>query len=241
VPVLVGTNRDENKLFMFASPQWVKRWFWVIPRLREPERYDAVGEHMARMWKATGADEIADAMVRSGASDVFVYRFDWDEEPTIVGAELGRMLGAAHGFEIPFVFGHWDLGSQTKLLFSAANAPGRLTLSKQMMRYWAAFARNGNPNGTEPGAPPPWQPFETPEGRFLVLDTEAGGGVRMERGHIMAEQALAEVEADPVLATPKAKCDVYRHFVRWARQPTRAEYPRMAGGACGEFPLPDDG
>ena len=56
----------------------------------------------------------------------------------------------------------------------------------------------------------------------------------------LVDRFYARVEADPVLATPKAKCDVYRQFVRWARQPTRAEYPRMAGGACARFPLPDE-
>jgi carboxylesterase type B len=50
-------------------------------------------------------------MVAAGAPPVFVYRFDWDEEPNLFFlADLGRLVGAAHGFEIPFVFGHWDLG-----------------------------------------------------------------------------------------------------------------------------------
>ena len=48
--------------------------------------------------------------MRSTQPDVFVYRFDWDEEPKLLGADLQPMLGAAHGFEIPFVFGHLDLG-----------------------------------------------------------------------------------------------------------------------------------
>ena len=63
------------------------------------------------MWKATGADMPA-AALRGTQPDVYVYRFDWDEEPTLLGADLGEMLGAAHGFEIPFVFGHFDLGQR---------------------------------------------------------------------------------------------------------------------------------
>src|SRR5262249_49746547 len=35
VPVMIGTNRDENKTFMFASPAWIRRWFGVIPRAIE--------------------------------------------------------------------------------------------------------------------------------------------------------------------------------------------------------------
>ena len=38
------------------------------------------------MWKATGADQPAAALSASQRAPVFVYRFDWDEEPTILGA-----------------------------------------------------------------------------------------------------------------------------------------------------------
>lgn len=61
----------------------------------------------------------------------------------------------------------------------------------------------------------------------------------MESGNLTTAQALAEVEQDPTLTTPKAKakCDVYRNLVRWAHEPTVAEYPTLVGGACAEFPL----
>jgi len=239
VPVVVGTNRDENKLFMFASPQWVKRWFWVIPRLREPERYDAVGEHMARMWKATGADEIADAMVRSGASDVFVYRFDWDEEPTIVGAELGRMLGAAHGFEIPFVFGHFDLGREGNQIFTTENEPGRRELSAAMMAYWAEFARTGKPtskngsSGSGRSSQPAWPAWTATKPQFIVLDTGAGGGIRTSNEIATRESVLAAIEKDPRLPTPGDRCLVYHDLVVPAAQITRADYDRR----CPQHPF----
>jgi carboxylesterase type B len=47
VPVLVGTNRDENKLFMFSSPALVRRWFGVIPRLRDAATYQLDAEYLA--------------------------------------------------------------------------------------------------------------------------------------------------------------------------------------------------
>jgi para-nitrobenzyl esterase len=91
VPVIFGTNRNENKLFMFADPQSVRRYFWILPRLRDERMYDLTAEYLAAMWKATGADMPA-AAVRGAQADVFVYRFDWDEEPTLLGADLGVML-----------------------------------------------------------------------------------------------------------------------------------------------------
>ncbi len=118
VPVILGTTRDENKLFLFADPKRVRRWFWVVPRLRDARHYNLSAEYLAKMWKANGADEPAAAMRATQGPSVFVYRFDWDEEPTILGADLPIMLGAAHGFEIPFVFGHFDLGRRRAQRFA---------------------------------------------------------------------------------------------------------------------------
>ena len=56
--------------------------------------------------------------MRTTEDDVFVYRFDWHEEPHVMGADLSIILRAAHGFEIPFVFGHFDLGRQANVIFS---------------------------------------------------------------------------------------------------------------------------
>ena len=156
VPVMLGTNHDENKLFLFASPLWVRRWFGIVPRLIEPDRYDAVGGTMSTMWKATGVDEPAAAMRASGATDVYTYRFDWDEEPTLLGADLSRMLGACHGLEIPFVFGHFDLGREANRMFTLENEPGRTKLADAMMSYWTEFASKGRPGAGRDGTLPPW-------------------------------------------------------------------------------------
>ena len=235
VPVVLGTNRDENKLFMFASPVWVRRWFGVVPRLREPaSRYDAVAEYLARMWKAAGADEVATAMHASGASDVYVYRFDWDEEPTVLGADLSQMLGACHGFEIPFVFGHFDLGAGSQRLFTPANAPGRTELAAAMTSYWTAFAASGRPGrgrGDDLVAWPAWDDAAT----FLVLDTSASGGVRPATGAVTRDDVLAGIERDPRLPTARDRCLVYHDLVLYTDTVTPADFTARCPG------LPFDG
>jgi para-nitrobenzyl esterase len=238
IPTILGTNKDENKLFLALNPEFTWRLFGVVPIVRDSVRYEATARHLTRHWRARGVDEPATAMRPVQGPSVYAYRFDWDEEPSVFTVDVSKLVGAAHGFEIPFVFGHWDLGSQTKLLFSAANEPGRNELAQKMMAYWASFARSGDPNGPTTAGLPRWEPFVVPEGRFLVLDTTAGGGVRMETGNETAAAAVAGVADDPTLATPEAKCGVYRQFVRWAHQPTAADYPNMVGGACAQYPLP---
>src|SRR5262249_12980372 len=39
VPVMLGTTRDESKLFMFGDPAQVRWWFGILPRLRDPAEY----------------------------------------------------------------------------------------------------------------------------------------------------------------------------------------------------------
>jgi len=106
VPVIAGTNRDENRLFMFADPKWVGQLFGVLPRLRDTEGFLLESRYRSLMWRASGSDEPITA-IKNGSDAVWSYRFDWDEEPKKLGSDLSVMLGAAHGFEIPFVFGHF--------------------------------------------------------------------------------------------------------------------------------------
>jgi para-nitrobenzyl esterase len=42
VPVMLGTNKDENKTFMFPNPRYVRRWLPILPRLRDEASYNAV-------------------------------------------------------------------------------------------------------------------------------------------------------------------------------------------------------
>ena len=231
VPVMLGTNRDENKIFMIGSPVWVKRWLGFLPRFVDEANYDPVADTLARMWKATGADELATAMVASGARDVFVYRFDWDEEPTLLGTDLSRMLGAAHGLEIPFVFGHFDLGREARRLFTAGNEPGRRELAAAMMSYWAEFARTGRP-GRGDGARPEWPAWSsTPE--YLVLDTPAGGGITRSSAVQTTEGVLAGVEKDPRFAGPRERCLAYHDLLMWSSALTREAYDAK----CRDFPF----
>ncbi len=239
VPVIAGTNRDENKLFLFFDPANVRRWFGFLPRLVDEPRYLAKADALSRMWKATGADEPATAM-RRVQSDVFVYRFDWDEQPRLLGADLSTMVGAAHGFEIPFVFGHFDLGKEGRVMFDEANAPGRTELSRVMQSYWTEFARSGAPGRGRDGDLAPWSPFEPGEGeppRTLLLDTPDGGGARMTPLHETRDGVVASVGADTRLRDSRERCGVYRDLVAWSSGLSAAQYTSIGNGECAPYPI----
>lgn len=234
VPVLVGTNRDENRLFHFGDPQRITKRFWILPRFIDERAYATSADALSRSWKATGADAPVRAMHASGEPRVFVYRFDWDEEPTVLGADLAAMLGAAHGFEIPFVFGHFDLGRAGNAVFTKDNAAGRETLSAAMMSYWAAFARDGAPGRGSRGDLPQWAAWQ-PDGpaKTFVLDTAAGGGLRMTDAEETVDGVVAAVKSDPRLVDDADRCRVLADLARWQRGFGRAGY-EQAG--CAAFP-----
>ncbi len=231
VPVMAGTNHDENKLFLFVNPEFVKRWFDVIPQVKEPHLFQATADAQSAMWKATGADGPAAAMWNT-QPNVFVYRFDWDEEPTLLGINLGAYLGAAHGFEIPFVFGHWDLGKQGNVIYTEANRPGREALAEAMMSYWANFAWTGDPDRGRNNDKPAWSAWDGKPGapKYMILDTQDGGGSRMGSVPVTRESVIQSVAADPRLTSQRERCLVYRELARWSRGFTEADYTT----ACGE-------
>lgn len=237
VPVMAGTNRDESKLFMFFDPRHVRR-FWVFARLRDAERYQATAEHMSAMWKATGADVTAAAM-RSVQEDVYVYRFDWDEQPSVLGADLSVMLGAAHGLEIPFVFGHFEFGRSGGVMFTDDNGPGRQELAARMMSYWTRFAVAGDPGRGHSGELPLWSAWDPAPGapKFMVLDTDAGGGLAMSPQAVTEASVLAGVDRDPRLESRRARCWVYRELARFSRGFGEADYPSAGREGCAGFPF----
>lgn len=96
------------------------------------------------------------AALKSQQSNVWYYRFDWDEEP----APWNDIYGAAHAFDLPFVFGNFGPSLFAKVANSSANQPGRLALSDAMMKSVAAFARTGDPNHSALGVTWPVWPAQ---------------------------------------------------------------------------------
>jgi para-nitrobenzyl esterase len=218
VPVMLGSNRDEQKLFSFLDDEQVRRWFGVLPRARDPERYERDAAYRSRSWKVTGVDDPARALVRTQPGRVFAYRFDWDEEPTVFGTDLAALLGAAHGLEIPFVFGHWDMGRESRTLFDASNETGREALSAMMMSYWAEFAAKGDPGRGRDGTLARWEAWQEDGEKYVVFDTPAGGGVRMASATERLADVGAAIADDPSFEDEAERCRALAKLGEWARE-----------------------
>ncbi len=238
VPVLLGTNRDENKLFMAFDPGLARWRFGLFPEPLDPELYQAQAEAQAQAWKARAVDEPARVMRGVQGPSVYAYRWDWDEEPSLPWLYDGSfVIGASHGLEIPFVFGHWDLGPETRSLFGPFNRAGREALAAAMMSYWAEFAYTGSPGRGRKAELPEWQAWDasTPAApRYAVLDTPAGGGIRMASETWTMGRVVTEVLADPRLARARDRCGVLHALARWDDL-SRDEYASAGGGVCSDY------
>lgn len=102
---------------------------------------------------------------RTGSRHVYLYRFA--RAPAFPSSSRYSGMGATHGMEMPYVFGHLDPEMAS---WSAQDRQ----LSDTMQAYWTQFARTGNPNS--PGLPT-WASFRAAPDSAMTL----GDVVQMER------------------------------------------------------------
>lgn len=236
VPVIFGTNRDETKLFQIGDSDLVNLRFGFYPRVKEWDDYNKTAEYRSKLWKSVGVDELARRARAQQGPSVYAYRFDWDEEPTRLFLDFSELFGAAHGIEVFFVFGDFEVGLMGIPFFSGDNEAGRVQLSDTMMSYWANFARTGSPASGVTGDLPEWAVWdessaETP--RLMLLDSEEGGGVRMIAETVTKETVIAEVAIDERFVDDAERCG----FLRGSRRGYILESDLEE--LCAEVPLPE--
>ncbi|MFT5012696.1 MAG: para-nitrobenzyl esterase [Planctomycetaceae bacterium] len=218
-PVMLGTNRDEVKLFMMLSGEETKSIFGIPYGLKDVDAYNRDARYGSDAWKAGGVDSIATALTNAQSEPVFAYRFDWDEEKSVFGFDLASVLGAGHGMEIGFIFGNFEgFGLD---IYGEEGKPYRDELSNSMMSYWAEFAYSGNPGTGRPGKGRPgedrsgseveWQSWDNTEGakRLMVLDTTRDAGIRMTDELVTIVGLKAALVKDETFATLADKCTFY--------------------------------
>ena len=179
-PVLAGNTRDEAKLFptfLALSPalggvsgrlvsdatlfntqfsynpdgpptvtveQWIPAVY--LPVATPVTGFNARTDLLNLVFFTASRDNVLNAL-KSKQTAVYYYRFDWDEEP----APWNDIYGAAHVFDLPFIFGNFGPSLFSNVMASTANRPGRLELSDAMMKSLAAFAKSGDPNNASLG------------------------------------------------------------------------------------------
>ncbi|XP_019361106.1 PREDICTED: cocaine esterase [Gavialis gangeticus] len=107
----------------------------------------------------------------SGAS---VYFYEFQHRPSIFKDTKPHFVKADHGDEIGFVFGNLFISGNSVLIGNGTEEEKQL--SRKMMKYWANFARNGNPNGDDLME---WPVFDLKE-QYLEFNLKQGKGQKLK-------------------------------------------------------------
>lgn len=190
VPVLAGITRDETKLFPSLFPlmglpsgrlltdtqvfhmafgydpnaapattlaEWIPAQY--LPVTAAGTGFNFWADILNQFWFIPGRDDLLNSLSLQ-QSQVWHYRFDWDEQP----APFNDIFGAAHAFDLPFLFGNFGPSLYANFTNSEANRAGREQLAEAMMKSLGAFARSGDPNNAALGVR--WQQWP----RKVVFD-----------------------------------------------------------------------
>jgi para-nitrobenzyl esterase len=167
VPLMIGSNRDEARLFLVAAGtidliddatlEAVADGYGLPPeglavyRASQPD--GSPGDIMAALisdwFFRIPAVRVAEARAASGTSRTWMYRFDQPEPRD------NHQLGACHGAEIPFVFG---TVAQEQVRPRIGDTPSQ-AVADQVHRAWVDFIAEGQPG---------WTPYDT-TGRTTAL------------------------------------------------------------------------
>ncbi len=158
MPLLAGWNHDEGSFEIAFAPQ--KPTAESMKATAQKDFGDKAAEflrlyptddqHVLRSAEDYAGDRFIaastwqwiEAQSKTGTQPIYRYRFDMPITPTNPNAPR---MGAYHSAEIEYVFGQLD--SKTDAIWR----PEDRQLSEVMQKYWANFARSGDPNG--PGLP----------------------------------------------------------------------------------------
>ena len=209
IPIIMGTNRDEMKLFLAFDPDFISQRF-SLTFIKDQDLYDISSEYGSAGWKVAAVDKPASELAKLGNDQIFGYRFDWDEEPKIFLMDLSRILGAAHAIEIPFVMGGMELGGLEEYMFDKNNIQEAKKLSEAMMSYWSEFAYNGNPGRGRNGNLVEWGAWNNDSGKnkFLIIDTPHGGGTRMEKQSLTYSILVEKLLLDTRIPNDTMRCQL---------------------------------
>ena len=178
VPTIAGSNRDEVKLWLASAEYFVDLKFsalgklFGIPKvgLKDKEAFEIFNTYRSSAWKIRGVDTPLKNLAYAGNNNLYAYRYDWDDHRRLFIADFKQLIGAAHATEIPLLTGNNKLvGDYGFLIYP--KGPSKRFLSKNMMRFWTNFAKNGQP-GTSTNAVE-WLPYKdskNSDSLFMVLD-----------------------------------------------------------------------
>jgi len=207
IPLLIGSNRDEVKLWIGTSLYFVKPQVTLIGSLLgvpgvnliDEDAFEAFNYYRSSAWQIRGVKDPIENLSSAGVNEIFAYRYDWDDHRKWPVANFKKLIGAAHATEIPLLTGNNKLvGNYGFIIYP--RGPSKKFTSKNMMSFWGNFAKYGKPGISSNGIE--WENYLTNK-KFLILDKKRN--LKHKTLDSSFNSLLNELDSDKRI-TSKEKC-----------------------------------
>lgn len=189
VDIVIGTNRDEVKLFAASvrrepidDTTLLRDVRAALPKAGEGEAKDLIAIYRASRKKRQLPDDNLDILDAVGSDVRFrIGSLRWAANQRAAGGKAWLYLfthasparrgalGSCHALEMPFVFGTLDAPTQDKFAGTGSEVE---RLSREMMDSWLSFANNGDPAHL---SIVPWSQYDAATRPTMIFDTRASG------------------------------------------------------------------
>ena len=204
VPTIAGSTRDEVKIWLAFSEYFVTlddsatSYLFDLPKviLKDEDAYEAFNYYRSNAWRIRGVVEPLNSLAIAGNSQLYSYRFDWDDHRMHILANFKKLFGAGHALEIPLLTGSTKLvGGPPVSNFMYPKGISYFYTSRNMMKFWSNFARYGEPGYSTNNIE--WDPYTYDEYKFssyIILDKKKN--LRMSSDNNTFEKLAKEIHID---------------------------------------------
>ena len=219
VPTIVGSTRDEVKIWLAFSEYFVTldnsatSFLFDLPKvvLKDEDAYEAFSYYRSNAWKIRGVTDPIKSLAKSGNSQLYSYRFDWDDHRKLVLADFKKLFGAGHALEIPLLTGSTKLvGGPPVSNFLYPKGISYFYTSRNMMKFWSNFAKYGKPGYSTNNIK--WELYNFDENNISYIVLDKRKNLKMSSDNLTFKQLSQEVFLDERLSELEKCVVLYQMF-----------------------------
>ena len=239
VPTIAGSTRDEVKIWLAFSEYFVTldnsaaSYLFDLPKviLNDEDAFEAFNYYRSAAWKIRGVNEPLNSLASAGNSQLYSYRFDWDDRRRFIIADFKKLFGAGHALEIPLLTGNTKLvGGPPVSNFMYPKGISKTYTSRNMMKFWSNFAKYGEPGFSTNNIK--WQLYNVDKDNFssyMVIDKRKN--LKMSSDNISFKSLSNEIYSDDRLSETE-KCVVLFQMFTYVGNDMYDENIKKYPGKC---------
>tara|TARA_B100000524_G_scaffold58322_1_gene27082 strand:+ start:86 stop:1882 length:1797 start_codon:yes stop_codon:yes gene_type:complete len=220
VPTIAGSTRDEVKIWLAFSEYFVDVDYSVtgsifnLPKvsLKDKDAFEAFNYYRSNAWKIRGVNEPLNSLAKAENSELYSYRFDWDDRRQFLIADFKQLFGAGHALEIPLLTGSSMLvGGPPISNFMYPKGISNFYTSRNMMKFWSNFAKYGEPGYSTNNIK--WEPYNFDEKNFstyIIIDKKKN--LKMSSDDLTLKKLSKEIYIDKRLSEIEKCVVLYQMF-----------------------------